>query len=296
MHYRCSHSARRILTLSVVLFSLLGLPGTAHARDTLIWLLRDIPPLTIFTGPDQGEGAMDKLLPLLTARMPEYDHQIMRVNRARGMQMLRQESFTCDPTLMWSAERAETILYSTPVYAVPGNGLIVRRQQLAKFAPFMKGESVDLAALLASNSIRVGIVAERSYGETIDPILLRVPVDQLSLHYGSDAIASLLQMERLGRMDALISYWPEALYQAHQQGIATEDLAFLPVSGAAKYQFIHIGCSNTPQGRQAMEAINREIRKLRESKVENFYARWLPAAQREEYLQNAKSFFEKAGY
>ena len=292
MPYRLSSLTRAMLTIALAVSSQIGMPGTSYAKDTLTWLLRDMPPVTIFSGPDQGKGAMDQLLPLLMARMPEYEHLLMHVNRARGMQMLREDFFTCDPTLLWTPERAKIIAFSIPTYAVFSNGLIIQRQAIEQFAPFMKGNSIDLAALLESKSIRLGIVAERSYGPVIDPILKSVPQEELSLHYGNDAIGSLLQMERMGRLDALISYWPEALYQAQQQGIADQDLTFLPVKGAPKYQFTHIGCSNTPQGRQAIDIINREMRVLRKTRLIDLYAQWLPSPKREEYLKDAKAFFE----
>jgi uncharacterized protein (TIGR02285 family) len=295
MVYRIPSPAMPRLVTSLALLMLFGLPGVSQAKDTLIWLLRDMPPVTIFSGQDQGQGAIDKLMPLLIARMPEYEHTLMRVNRARGMQMLQEKSFTCDPTLLWTAERAKTIIFSIPTYAVFSNGVIVRRDDMERFAPFMSGKHIDLAALLASKSIKLGVVAERSYGLVIDRILGKVPNGELSLHYGNDAIGSLLQMERLGRLQALLSYWPEALYQARQQGIPQEELEFLPVKDTPKYQFTHIGCSDTAQGRQAMEIINREMRVLRESKLVDLYAQWLPPQIRQEYLQDAKAFFEDKG-
>lgn len=293
MSDRTSSPFRKLLTRSLAVLSLLGLPAISQAKDTLIWLLRDMPPSTIFSGPDKGRGAIDQLLPLLTARMPEYEHVLMHVNRARGLQMLKDETFTCDPTLLWTAERAKDVTFSIPIYAVISNGLVVRSKDMEKFKPFMQGQAIDLKALLDSKSIKLGVVAERSYGNVIDPILHNVPQEELSLHYGSDAVGSLLQMERLGRLDALISYWPEALYQARQQGIIAQDLVFLSVKDAPKYQFTHIGCSNTPEGRQVIDIINREMRVLRESTLVELYAQWLPSPQREEYLQDAKAFFDE---
>lgn len=269
--------------------------ATSHAKDTLIWLLRDLPPSTIFSGPDEGKGAIDRLIPLLIARMPEYDHLLMRVNRARGTQMLKDGVFACDPTVLWTPERAKNIVFSIPTYAAFSNGLTVRKQDMAQFSPFVKDNILDLEALLNSNSVKIGVVAERSYGQVIDRILDKVADDELSVHYGSDAVGSLLQMERLGRLQGLISYWPEALYQARQQGIPEQDLTFLPVKGVPKYQFTHIGCADTLQGRQAMEIINREMRVLRETKLVGFYAQWIPSPKREEYLQDAKRFFEEPG-
>ncbi|KFE44937.1 hypothetical protein IV02_27525 [Pseudomonas syringae] len=277
----------------LALLTLCALPSSSQGKETLIWLLRDMPPVTIFSGPQQGQGAIDRLMPLLIARMPEYDHLLMHVNRARGMQMLLdRSSFTCDPMLLWTAERAKNLLFSIPTYAVRSNGLVVRHDDMASFTPFISDNQIDLAALLKSRTIKLGVVAERSYGSVIDRILRDTPANELNLHYGNDAIGSLLQMERLGRLQALISYWPEALYQARQQGIVEEELIFLPVKGTPKYQFTHVGCSDSPQGQQAMEIINREMRVLRKTSLIGLYAQWLPNGQREEYLQDAKAFFE----
>ena len=281
----------RALLIAVLLACL---PGTASARDTLIWLLRDFPPLTIFSGPLAGQGAIDKLMPELTARMPEYDHQIMHVNRARGTQMLQDpDVFACDPTLLWTPERDRTILFSIPAYATPSNGVTIERSRHALFASFIDADGhLDLAALLASESVDVGIVGGRSYGPVIDKVLRETPrPDHLILHYGNTAVGSMLEMERLDRFQAIISYWPEARFHAQQQGIALQELEFLPVKGVPKYQFAHIGCSKTDKGRAAMEIINREMRVLRETRLVGFYAQWM--VKKEEYLRDARTFFDE---
>jgi uncharacterized protein (TIGR02285 family) len=268
-----------------------ALPRESQAKETLIWILRDFPPLNIFTGPLQGQGAIDKLMPELISRMPEYDHQIMHVNRARGTQMLQDpDVFACDPTLLWTAEREKTILFSIPTYATPGNGVTIEHKDHALFAPFItQDDHIDLSALLTDDAIKVGIVAERSYGPVIDNVLHRSTQDNLVLHYGNAAVGSMLQMQRAGRFQALISYWPEARFHAQQQGIALSDLEFYPVKDAPKYQFAHIGCSKSAKGREAMTIINREMRVLRTTKLIDFYAEWM--AKREEYLQDSKAFF-----
>ena len=267
------------------------LPTGVQAKDTLIWLLRDLPPLTIFDGPQKGQGAIDQLLPLLEANMPEYQHTSVRINRARAMQMLAEPSFTCDPMLLWTAERAKTIVFSIPSLGQVSNGLLVRQADLALIAPFVQDGQVDLAALLASDSLKLGIVAERSYGRLIDDLLKQTPAERLAPHYGNDALGSLLQMQRLGRLTVLLGYWTEIRHQARQQGIGTEDLAFYPIKGVDKYQFIRIGCSDTEQGRAAIVHINQILRELRQHQLLDFYARWLDPKQRNAYREDAKQFF-----
>ncbi|NAS94842.1 hypothetical protein CU664_00645 [Pseudomonas syringae pv. actinidifoliorum] len=282
-------TARLMLALSLV-----ALSCASQARETLTWLMRDIPPSTIFSGAMRGQGAIDQLMPLLTARMPEYDHVLMRVNRARSLQMLNDaSSLNCDPTMLWTAERAKTLLFSIPIVAIISSGLIVRKEEMSTFEPYMADGKIDFAALMASNAIKLGVVAERSYGELIDHTLQGVNENALIEHYGNDATGSLLQMERLGRLQAFVSFWPEARYQAMQQGISPDELSFLPVQGNPAYQFIYISCSHTPEGEQAIAKINQQMRELRESSLMDFYAQWLDPSQRASYLEDVKALFQQ---
>ncbi|WP_024674708.1 TIGR02285 family protein [Pseudomonas syringae] len=291
MSLPASHCASIRLLLAL---SLVGISCFSEARETLTWLLRDIPPSTIFSGNLRGQGAIDQLMPLLTARMPEYNHVLVRVNRARGLQMLNDSSaLNCDPTMLWTAERAKTLLFSIPIVAILSSGLIVRKEDMAQFAAFIEDGKIDFAALMASETIKLGVVAERSYGALIDETLQHVDDRSLIPHYGNDAVGSLLQMERLGRLQAFISFWPEARYQAMQQGIAPEELSFLPIKGNPTYQFIYISCSKSPAGEQAIAKIDQEMRVLRAGSLMGFYAQWLDPSQRASYLEDVKAMFEK---
>lgn len=282
--------AGRACWLPIILLALL--PAAGQAQETLHWLLRDLPPSTIFAGPQQGQGALDRLMPLLIERMPQYDHVLVRVNRARSTQMLKEHPSSCDPTLMWTAERAKSIAFSIPVFLLPSSGLIVRASDMPRMDAFIDDGQIDLPRLLNARGLKVGVVARRSYGSVVDEMLRHSPPDVLTSHYGDEAVGSLLQMERLGRLHALIGFWPEVRYQATQQGLNLDELRFVPVKGNPAYQYAHVGCSDTPQGRRAVEIINREMRVLRESSLMGFYAQWLDPAQRSSYLRDARTFFE----
>lgn len=271
-------------------------PSTyAQPKETLIWLLRDLPPLMIFEGPQKGQGVIDQLLPLLIARMPQYEHALLRVNRARSTQMLHEPSLTCDAALNWSKERERWIVFSTPVFRAMSNGLAVRRVDREVLTPFIKDGEVDLAALLASGHETLGIIAERNYGEYLDALLKQVPANTLTLHYGNDALGSLLQMQRLGRLRMLLGYRPEIRYQAQQQGIAEGELQFYPIRGTGQYLSGYIGCTNTPQGRQAIIEINQLLRTLPHDHLSKAYAAWLDPESRSDYLEASREFFMEQG-
>lgn len=265
--------------------------GDAQARETIVWLLRELPPLTIFEGPQRNQGAVDKTLQLLIQSLPEYDHVIQRVNRARAMQMLQEPGLRCDPTLLWTPERARFIVFSIPSVVTYSNGLVIRPDDRPQFTPFMHNGEVDLDALLHSGQLKVGMVAERSYGPFIDQILKQAPADVLSPHYGADAVTSLMQMEQRGRLQALIGYRIETRYLAKQQNMPAEQFTFIPIKGVEKYQFNHVGCSDNSDGRQAIARINPVIATLRDQTLSQFYAAWLDPDTREHYLEDAKTFF-----
>lgn len=263
----------------------------ARAEDTLTWLLRDLPPMTIFAGPQKNQGALDQLLPLLRERLPGYRHQVMHVNRARGIQMLRAQSLTCDPSLLWTPERAQYVVFSAQAFVTVSNGVTIQRSQQAAMAPYIVAGQFDLQAFLNAHKARIGATAERSYGPAVDAQLKHADPHTLVLHYGNDALGSLLQMQRLGRLEAVLGYPPEIRYHAQQQGIAAQDLLFLPIKGSAPYQRTHIGCSNTPQGRQAIQRIDQALGEIPLEQVQQSYASWLDPAMRDQYLSDNPSFF-----
>lgn len=276
----------------LVFLSGLSSSVSAQPKETLIWLLRDLPPTMILEGPKKGQGIIDQMLPLLIAGMPQYEHTLMRVNRARGMQMLHEESFTCDPSLVWTREREQWITFSIPAFRAVSNGLVVRKEDRQVLVPFLVDGEVDLEAMLASGQKKVGVVAERSYGQFLDTLLKQAPPNALTPHYGNDALGSLLQMQRLGRLQVVLGYWPEIRYQANQEHIADDQLEFYPVRGTSKYLSGHIGCSHSPQGRQAITEIDQLLRTLPRQRLDELYADWLDPERRSDYLKETKAFFE----
>ncbi|MFJ4346978.1 TIGR02285 family protein [Pseudomonas sp. NPDC089401] len=278
--------------LLALLLLALAVPGV-QAKERILWLVRDLPPFTVFEGPRKGQGVIDQLLPRLIEQMPEYDHSIVRVNRARGLQMLQDASnFTCDPTLLWTPERDKFVHFSQPMLGVLSGGLVVRRQAQAMLAPFLDGQQVDLKGLLGDNPLKLGIVAERSYSAQIDAMLRQLPDSALSRHYGNDATASLLQMQQLGRLQLVLGYWPEVRYLIQAQGGALADYQFHPIKGVNHYQFLHVGCSDSALGRAAITHIDQLLPALRRDTLPALYARWLDPELREQYLEQSRSFFD----
>ncbi|MCH4874178.1 TIGR02285 family protein [Pseudomonas sp. TMW22091] len=274
------------LWAGLIVVALLACAAESRAAEKLIWLLRDLAPLTVFDGPKKGQGMIDQLMPALIASMPSYEHVVLRVNKARAIQMLKDQPLACDPTLIWSSARAHSIIYSTPITGLHSNGLAIRRENQPLLEPFVHDQELDLLALLNTKTVKLGVIAQRSYGEWIDEQVSHGPQQQLFKHYGSDPLGSLLQMQRVGRVQAVLGYWPEIQSKADQVGLPKDALIFYPVKGAPKYQLIYIGCSDTEQGREAIHTINAVLANLGDNVLNTLKAQWAIPDHTEEYQES----------
>jgi len=170
--------------------------------------------------------------------------------------------------------------------------LVIHKQGEARLAPFLDGQQIDLKGLLSATQLKLGIVAERSYSTQIDDILRQLPDTVFNRHYGNDATASLLQMQRLGRLQLVLGYWPEVRYLIQQQGGSLDEYQFHPIQGVNRYQFLHVGCSDSPLGREAVAHIDQLLPALRQRTLPALYARWLDPELQADYLEQSKHFFE----
>lgn len=283
----------RLALMALVALQALFAAQSLQARERLQWLVRDLPPFTIQEGDQKGQGVIDQLLPHLIEQMPEYDHSIVRVNRARGMQMLQERQFTCDPSLLWTPERAKFVKYSQPTLGVLSSGVVVRKRDQAALAPYLEAGQLDLKRLLEETPLKLGIVAERSYSVQVDDILRQLPASSLSRHYGNEATGNLLQMQQLGRVQLVLGYWPEVRYLARQQGGTPDDFQFHPIKGTNRYQLFYIACADSPLGHEAIARIDRLLPQLRKDLLPGLYANWLDPELRADYLKDTQQFFEE---
>ncbi len=282
---------QRLLVLA--LCAVAALPAWAQDKPRLIWTMRDMPPFTILEGPLKGQGIADRMMKRLIADLPQYEHVFSLANRARAMQILNSGVLTCDSGLLWSKEREQVMHFSIPTLGILTNGIVVRKSDEPELAAFIQGGAFDLEAFLADGRYNVGTLVERSYGKVIDAELQQAKPERIVVHHGIDATLSLLRMQQHRRLTAVLGYWPEMRYQGENAGVPLDALSFYPVKGVPVYQLAYVTCSKTPEGLEAIKAINASVRRLREGEVIELYAQWLNGATREAYLKAAKGFFKE---
>lgn len=279
---------RRLALLA--LCALAALPAYAD-KPRLIWTIRDMPPFLILEGPLKNHGIADRMLKLLMEEMPQYEHVLSVANRARATQMLSSGVLTCDPGMLWSKEREQIMYFSIPTMGILTNGVAVRKSDEQAFAAFVKDGEFDLASYVADGRYTIGTLVDRSYGKVIDSELKNAKPNTIIVHHGTDATLSLLRMQQHQRLDAVLGYWPEMRYQSENAAVPLAALNFYPVKGVPAYQLGYVSCSKTPEGLEAIKAINTSVRHLREGEVIDLYAEWLDGSTRNAYLKAAKDFF-----
>jgi len=260
-------SLRSLVRAALALGLLAALCGTARAEKPLVvWARTDFPPFFILEGPLKDQGVYDASLPRLFALLDGFEHAVRPMSIARSLEMMAAQENHCNMALTRTAERERSVVFSQPVTRIFRNELIVRRDDLPRFRPWLQNGMLDLDGLLAARGVSLAIIRGRRYGEAIDPVLARhaAAADQETVSQSGQALRMLLS----GRVDAAIAFPQEAAYAIRTGGpnLRPDALASLPIRGVEAMPG-YVGCSDTPLGRRVIAAVNtpavREVLRAR---------------------------------
>lgn len=225
-------------------------PGGARAKEALIWLKTDWPP--VFTA--QGNGFGDQALDWLIERLPGYQHSMQNLPLARLLRtMERQDVAVCASGLARTPSRERQFLVTRDFMHMPALALVVRGDAIQAFAGFRNaGGGVEMRTLLAQDRLKGGINDNRSYGPVLDAMLQGAPVVRLS------KTSNMISMLAARRLDWVVLYPFEATQQARQETPAPE-IAGLPIAGIPGLIEGGITCNRTAGGQRAIAEIDSLI-------------------------------------
>lgn len=236
----------------------LGLFVPASAKDTITWYLDpSFPPAHIPSGRYAGQGLNDRELRWLIEQLPQFDHVIVDSTAARTWHEIGHADARCSPAALKTPEREKTAVFSTPALQSWGLMVMVRQDRLAA-THSVRGpsETIDLARLFASGSLRGAVNEGRSYGPVIDP-LLSVAKAQKSVQPVSDSLQAL-RMVTAGRADYVLGYSYELGYFRKIDG-SDEPIVILPIEGVNRYSAAYAACSDKPVGRAVIASVNEAL-------------------------------------
>lgn len=281
------------LLRALLIFSLLTLGAELRAEpQEIIWGTSPWPGLVNLRDGQPHSGIIVDLLQQVTARLPQYRHRLQLVNLSRGLEQLKQPGTTCLLPTIRTAERDQLGHYVGLFVAMP-HQLLVRSSDQARLAA---GQSeVSLRALLQDPQLRGGLIQDRSYGPSLDPLLNDPAVQpQLLRIQTSSAGNNLFDMLAHGRIDYLLEY-AEVTQFLQQQG-AAQGLSLLPLQEASTPLVSGIYCSRTREGAELVRQIDQIAR---QPEVIAYFQQaqkaYVPATTLQHYQAWLDQFFAQRG-
>jgi uncharacterized protein (TIGR02285 family) len=242
-------------------------PSPPPAPPLLRWMVQDMAPHFVYRDgkppqrvEDLGQGEVDGFLRLLIERMPQYRHEFIELSLPRFEAQVRQGETLCSVLHVRTPERLQW-LYFTALYPAMMSRqihVVVRREDLARFEA--NGQPLQLADLLRRTDLTGLLPRDRSYGPRIDRLLVADP-ERTPRSIVAGRGAQLLPMLRAKRMDYTLEY-PITVDEFSAAHPGPPELAKLPLAEGRSTLIATAGCSRTPEGRRAIEAMDQAVRQL----------------------------------
>lgn len=238
-------------------------PAAAGQSLPLIkWAKNSAPPFYIREEGDAGAGFADGVQAFIEQALPQFDHRTVYMPLARLNDFWQKRANYCFASMIYTPTPQSTdyVLSRPNVYYLP-HGVITHPQ----FAP-ADGDSVSLQNLLSQPDWTLGLIANRTFGETIDN-LMKQHQDTIHSFVRSDreGLQSLLRMLALGRIDYLIDY--QFVYEYYRkQAPFRQQLQFLRIEETSGRGILGaVGCTDNAWGNAIMSDVNQAIRRLLQS-------------------------------
>lgn len=246
------------------------LAGTCIAAESssdklVTWCSFDLPPLYMATGPQAGQGTVDRMAVFLQRKLPEYQHRFQLSNIARLHEETRKREHVVCAGLQKNAERERFMLFSDPFLTTMPPRVVFLRKHLNTLRPFLneRGE-LRLSEVIDRSGLLLGISASRSYGQAIDEVLgQRQNHPAIIRRTASEAMFSgIVQQMKLGRLDYAIAYgFEQAQFRAANPGSDDEAAEVLPIEGQPRYIPLYITAPQSAWGERFITRINTLLRR-----------------------------------
>jgi len=294
----------------LIFFSLfLPISNAGAAPKTIIWSKTPFPPGYIMEGEEVGRGYGDLLNNFMKKYLPQYRHKTNAYpNWERLIKEMVDGPLICNSVFFYRPpeqrkEIKEQFVLSAPSAVFFLHDVIVLKSEAHRF-----GEEVSFSTLLRNQKLTFGY--SRPYGTTYNKMLgeyLGMTTDfevdtvgrltalqkRKNIHArvsSNNMIGGMLKMLTKKRVDWILEYDFMIKFEARRLGII-DLVTAIPVketrNEVPKLAYV---CSDTPEGRKAIAAINRVLKERRSTEE---YKRTLEYIVPENRKQEYWSHYEK---
>lgn len=241
---------------ALVLLAALLAPS-AQARDTMTWLMPDIPPASMPVDGKPTTGIADQIALYISAHWPDTEHRFIYANPKRTWLMVERGEHACVVAALRNAER-DKLAYFVNTNLVPPLQLVAQESTLPRLPLNAHGE-VDMEKLLADPALRGIIVERRSYGAAVDELLAKRPASsRMETTSVGDYGRNVLKLVSHGRADYTLDY-DYALQYASKSEPEIGALKTVPIAQNNKPMLGGIACPRNAWGMATVKRIDQIV-------------------------------------
>ena len=260
-------------------------PVKSSAEETITWPEVDFPPYDIQSGPDKDKGIIDEILIIIQQGLSEYQHERGDlINFKRMWKLLQQGEKICYQGVMRSRNTESIGHLSVPMGVAPIFPSFVFIIKKDKSHLFENQSILSLKDVLKKSNLHLGI-ASRGYGSKINAILDKHKGEShIHVRSGSGNFSALMKMLFKDRLDYVLGYNHEAVYQAKLMNRENE-IAIINITETSDDVIVgRVICPKTDWGRKIIKKCNAILKKKQSiQKIRDIILKWVNPDIREDF-------------
>ncbi len=235
------------------------LANTVHAKDKIVWPYVCFKPVYICEDNQLARGSGFHILNLLWQKMPEYEHELLKMPIKRIIESTKQGEHQLFYGMYKTPAREKSFHFSMPCRISTPTFLVVRKADLSKFG---NGKQVSLHHFLANDKLTFLYLQSVSFGKGIDELLERYKNEPnvLTEHDTTNMIGKSLKLLLNSRIDYMLSM-DGTRYDASKLGIA-DKIAFIPLVEQNRYDVGYIIAPKNEWGLAMIDRVNATLKKV----------------------------------
>lgn len=246
------------LSFSILFCLLFQTP--VYGKEKIRWLVWELTPEFIKTGPFAGQGYADKFLKFFKQNLQRYDHEIHWLNVARWSSEALKPN-RCSVHL-WGGFFPDKLVLSKPYTFTAPHMLIAHKRNISKIG--VPGETVSIVELLNRGDltlITMPLILDENaeIQQSRYPLLFPhlKPFIGTSILKQSFGARNEVDLRILNRQGADISLgYPSTITAQRKAKNLPDDYVSYSLKEHNLYKKIYVGCFNDSFGRQVIKDVN----------------------------------------
>lgn len=249
-------------------------------KETITWLINDVPPFYINNENFKEKGFGDLTQKMIINDLKKYNHEIKTTTLERVMKDFKFGKNVCFSTWIYNSTPEIAITSIPNIYYLP-LGVITRKDIKEK----LNQDVISLDKLLQNDELFFGKAKSRGYDKEIEKIVEKYKYNKnfIIRTSSNNPTDGIFEMIKRNRVDYTIDYFSTLNY-FNRKSKKSNDLVFIPIKeNFGNGTLGSIACSNTLWGKKVINDINKSIKRVRsKNEYKEILKEWLVSKDDEE--------------